>query len=60
MVFIKSKIYGSNKQKVALAQQQVANKACTRRWGFWRNPKQFFTPQHFPSRTAFRRPPQRG
>jgi hypothetical protein len=36
------------------------NKACTRRWGFWRDSKPFSTPQHFPSRTAFRRPPQRG
>ena len=27
------------------------NKACTRRWGFWRDSKQFSTPQHFPSRT---------
>jgi hypothetical protein len=36
------------------------NKACTRRWGFWRDSKHFSTPQHFPSRTAFRRPPQRG
>jgi len=38
----------------------AANKACTRRWGFCANLKQFSTPQHFSSRTAFRRPPQRG
>jgi hypothetical protein len=37
-----------------------SNKACTRRWGFWRDFKHFSTPQHFPRRTAFRLPPQRG
>jgi len=31
-----------------------------RRWGVWRNPKQFSTPYHFSARTASRRPPQRG
>ena len=39
---------------------RLPNKACTRRWGVWRDSKPFSTPQHFPSRTAFRRPPQRG
>jgi hypothetical protein len=33
---------------------------CTRRWGFWRDSKHFPTPYPFPSRTAFRRPAQRG
>jgi hypothetical protein len=43
-----------------LPMQNAPNKACTRRWEFWRDFKQFSTPQHFPSRTAFRRPTQRG
>jgi len=45
---------------MALISKTQANKACTRRWGFWRDSKPFSTPQHFSSRTAFRRPPQRG
>jgi hypothetical protein len=44
----------------SLAQQKMPNKACTRRWGFWRDSKPFSTPYPFSSRTAFRRPPQRG
>ncbi len=36
-----------------------ANKACTRRWGFWRDTKHFSTPQHFSSWTASPSPPQR-
>jgi len=47
-------------QSKYLAQQNAPNKACTRRWGVWRDSKPFSTPQHFPSRTASRRPPQRG
>ncbi len=47
-----------DKSKVYL-QNTWANKACTRRWGVWRDSKQFSTPQHFPSRTASPSPPQR-
>jgi len=36
-----------------------ANKACTRRWGFWRDSKPFSTPYHFSSWTASPSPPQR-
>ncbi len=38
----------------------LANKACTRRWGVWRDSKHFSTPQHFFSWTASPSPPQRG
>jgi hypothetical protein len=51
---------GSAFQLASLAKSGLPNKACTRRWGFWRDSKPFSTPQHFPSRTASRRPPQRG
>ena len=37
----------------------VANKACSGRQGVWRHLRQFYTPQPFSVRTAFRRPPQR-
>jgi hypothetical protein len=43
-----------------LLNPHTPNKACTRRWGFGGIFKHFPTPQHFPSRTASRRPPQRG
>jgi hypothetical protein len=51
---------GSGFQLASLAKSGLPNKACTRRWGFGGIFKHFPAPQHFPSRTAFRRPPQRG
>ena len=33
------------------------NKACTRRWGVWRDSKPFSTPQHFSGWTASPSPP---
>jgi len=32
---------------VSLVSQKRANKACTRRWGFWRDSKHFSTPYPF-------------
>jgi hypothetical protein len=63
-----NEIFSDSHAKIAKAKiakfkavlQNAPNKACTRRWGFWRDSKHFSTPQHFSSRTAFRRPPQRG
>jgi len=55
----------SSKGKVLFFRQSVlhspvlANKACTRRWGFGGIFKHFPTPYHFSNRTASPSPPQR-
>ena len=58
-IWVISKSWALRRQRIE-SSSPMPNKACTRRWGFCAHPKQFSTPQHFSSRTASRRPPQRG
>jgi len=43
-------MHKTKKQKTCY--NKTPNKACTRRWGVWRNLKHFSTPYHFSSWTA--------